>query len=127
MHRERRRSPSISTTESLEQNEVMDSHMAASPGDAASSAPTSVPERILELPTVGDSSEQPYGEGAPSESPLDGSLLASRRNTEQVDVDLTPRIGSSSRPEAQPLVNHPVPVFPFWKSERRQEDASQES
>lgn len=112
MHRERRRSPSISTSGSLEQNEVMDSQMAASPSDADSGAPASVPERILASQTVADSSGQIYGEGAPTESPLAGSLLASRENTEQVDVDLTPRTGSSSRPEAQPVVNHPVPVFP---------------
>jgi hypothetical protein len=115
MHREQNmgRSPSVSTYGSLEQNEVIGS--SGTGPDSGSRA--TVPEGIFATPMIADapsSIQALHTEAVGATSPFFPSL-------NQVDVDLTPRVGSASRNETEsdPNGKRPGPSFPFWNFGRQ--------
>jgi hypothetical protein len=124
MHREQnmRGSPSVSTYGSLEQNEMIGSN-GTGPDSGGSRA--AVPEGILLTPMIVDapsSNQALHTESAVATSPSFPSL-------DQVDVDLTPRIGRDSRTETDsaPDTKRPGPLFPFWNFGRQLENTAEDS
>lgn len=113
MHREQnmRRSPSVSTYGSFDQNEVIGSNGTVL--DSGSQA--TVPDGILTTPMIVDapsSTQALHTESAGATSPLFPSL-------NQVDVDLTPRVGSRTEIVSDPDGERPGPLFPLWNFGRR--------